>query len=134
MADELKKYNDNDVHLTTAVYNRPIPTDHDRALEMALFAARELTGALRKAGKASPRRRMLALRWARAILKHLTQLLSEESTGPDAWGALTDEERQFVFADDPPRDVLMARVADVLKRSGVEDAEQLVADLERRLV
>lgn len=114
----------------------PVPpkTDRERALEMAVFAASELIGALRKARGAERRRRALALRWARAIQRHLAQLLSSDATGPDTWGALTDDERQFVFADDPPRDALLARVADVLKRSGVEDAEQLVIEIERRLI
>lgn len=114
----------------------PLPpkTDRERALEMAVFAASELIGALRKARGAERRRRALALRWARAIQRHLAQLLSADSTGPDTWGALTDAERQFVFADDPPRDALLARVADVLKRSGVEDADLLVHEIERRLV
>lgn len=114
----------------------PLPpkTDRERALEMAVFAASELIGALRKARGSDRRRRALALRWARAIQRHLAQLLSADSTGPDTWGALTDDERQFVFADDPPRDALLARVADVLKRSGVEDADMLVHEVERRLV
>jgi hypothetical protein len=114
----------------------PLPpkTDRERALEMAVFAASELIGALRKARGADRRRRALALRWARAIQRHLAQLLSADSTGPDTWGALTDDERQFVFADDPPRDALLARVADVLKRSGVDDADMLVLEVERRLV
>lgn len=112
----------------------PPRTDRERSLEMAVFAASELVGALRKARGADRRRRALALRWARAIQRHLAQLLSQEATGPDTWGALTDDERQFVFADDPPRDSLLARVADVLKRSGVEDADALVSEIERRLV
>ena len=101
---------------------------------MAVFAAGELVGALRKARGTERRRRALALRWARAIQRHLAHLLSTDSAGPDAWGALTDEEREFVFADDPPRDALLARVADGLKRSGVEDGDSLVLELERRLV
>jgi hypothetical protein len=103
---------------------QPLPrTDRERALEMAVFAASELVGALRKARGADRRRQ-----------RHLAQLLSADTTGPDTWGALSDEERQFVFADDPPRDALLARVADVLRRSGVDDGDALVIEIERRLV
>ena len=112
----------------------PPRTDRERALEMAVFAAGELVAALRKARGSEKRRRALALRWARAIQRHLGHLLSAESAGPDAWGALSDEEREFVFADEPPRDMLLARVSDVLRRSGVDDAERLTEELERRLV
>lgn len=112
----------------------PPRSDRERALEMAVFAAGELVSALRKARVSERRRRALALRWSRAIQRHLAHLLSTESAGPDAWGSLTDDEREFVFADDPPRDALLARVADLLRRSGVEDADALVQELERRLV
>lgn len=108
--------------------------ERERTLEMAVFAAGELVAALRKARGAERRRRALALRWARAIQRHLAQLLTVESAGPDTWGALSEEEREFVFADDPPRDALLARVSDILRRSGVEDAPHLVLELERRLV
>lgn len=112
----------------------PPRSDRERALEMAVFAAGELVSALRKARVSERRRRALALRWARAIQRHLAHLLSTESAGPDAWGSLTDDEREFVFADDPPRDALLARVADVLRRSGVDDGDALVQELERRVV
>lgn len=108
--------------------------DNERALAMAVHASAECTVALRKMHEASGRKRALSLRWARAVHRHLAQLLSVESLGDDAWGALTDEERRFVFAEDPPREALLARLSDLIRRTGVADGEALLSDLERRLV
>ena len=106
-----------------------------RSLEMASFAASELVVSLRKAGRTDDvRKRKLCIRWARAIQKHLTELMTNESAGDDTWGPLADEERKFVFEDDSPREVLLSRVSDILKRSNVEDAEKIIRDVEMRLV